>query len=86
MALVGLRMSSTLIPRASRASAINERWALPRQRFGAHDCGGCCLGFVDQGLNRCLEFGGLHVVGVAAEGGVAPGGVDGIGSRVAEAA
>jgi len=44
----------------------------PLDGFGAHDRCGLLLSRLDELFQRLLEFNGLHVIGVAAEGGVAP--------------
>jgi len=60
--------------------------AAPGDGFGAHDgeaAGACKL---DEFQEIAFEVGGLHVVGIAAEAKIAPGGVGGIFARVAETA
>ncbi len=60
--------------------------AAPRDGFGAHEGGAGGLGEFDDGFEAGGEFGGLHVIGEAPEGRIAPAGVHGIASGVAQSA
>lgn len=60
--------------------------AAPGDGFGAHDGGGSRAGDLREGVEAFGELRGCHVVGVSAEGGVAPAGVDGVLAAVAAAA
>ena len=59
--------------------------AAPGDGLGAEDGRGRLSGAADQPLQGCGEHGGLHVVGVAAEGLDPPGGVGGVGAGGAAA-
>lgn len=59
--------------------------AAPGNGFCAHESAGFLFGEDDGAPEGCFEFGGLHVVGVAAETRVAPACVDGIFFGMAEA-
>src|SRR6185503_6539667 len=60
--------------------------AAPRQGLGTHDDRGAPGRQLLEALEAGGKVPGLHVVSVAAEGGVAPADVDGVGTRVAEPA
>jgi hypothetical protein len=60
--------------------------AAPGEGFGAHERAGLFGGEMKGAGEGGYEIGSLHVVGVAAEAGVAPTGVDGVLFGVAEAA
>ena len=57
----------------------------PPERLGAHDCRALVLPQFLQSMDASLKFVGHHVIGVAAEGLVAPGGVRRIVPRPAPA-
>src|SRR5688572_24993547 len=59
--------------------------ALHPVRLGAHDRDALRAAQVEQVLERGVEFRGLHVVGVGAEGGVAPAAIDGVRPRTTQA-
>ena len=58
----------------------------PPERLGAHDCGAALLRQIQQPMAAGLEVGGHHVISVAAEGFIAPGGVQRIRPRPPPAA
>ena len=60
--------------------------AAPGDGFGAHDGGGCCGGDLSEGGEAFGELRSGHIVGIAAEGCVAPAGVGGAFARRAAAA
>src|SRR4051794_32059232 len=73
---------------AARLKVVGDQgaMALPPDGFGAHDGGALAPGKLQQALDARVERRGLHVVGVAAKGGVAPGRIGRIGARLAAAA
>ena len=58
----------------------------PGHRFGAHNGNAILFREPDQLLEVFLELGGLHVIGIATKRGIAPTGVDRIGSGMAQSA
>ncbi len=60
--------------------------AAPGDGFGAHDGGRSCACYFGEGGEAFGKLRGGHVVGIAAEGCVAPAGVDGVFAGVAAAA
>src|SRR5437867_3211485 len=58
----------------------------PPERLGAHDCSAALLREIQQPMAAGLEVGGHHVISVAAEGFIAPGGVRRIRPRPPPAA
>src|SRR5207247_10006833 len=57
----------------------------PPEGLGAHDCSASLLREFQQAIDAGLKFAGHHVIGVAAEGFIAPGGIRRIRPRPAPA-
>src|SRR5207245_5106358 len=57
----------------------------PPEGLGAHDCSASLLREFQQAIDAGLKFAGHHIIGVAAEGWVAPGSIRRIGPRPAPA-
>ena len=60
--------------------------APPRYGLGAHDCGSSLLGQMNELVQGLLKFWCLHVVGEAAEAGISPTCIDGVATRMPQAA
>ena len=72
---------------APRDQCVGDQRAVtaPGDGFGAHDRGGAAARFFYKDGQAFFELGRFHVVGVAAEGQIAPGGVGRILAGVAQA-
>jgi hypothetical protein len=71
-ALTCERICLTSQPRTTSASAINDRWAAPRDSLGAHNRRPRVRAIGHKLFKCSLKCVRLHIVGVAAKTGVAP--------------
>jgi hypothetical protein len=60
--------------------------ASPGQSFGAHDCGSPFFCQFDEPIQSLLKFRCLHVISEAAEAGISPTCIDGVATRMPQAA